>query len=315
MTAPPKVGIALLNWNQYDDTALCLASLRESQFRPQIILVYDNGSTDGSAERLKEEFPEIELVLGERNYGFSEGNNRAAKILLDAGMDLIWVLNNDTKVPPDCLGTLVRTLEEDPGIGATSAKIWFMDESKPLCYAGAVCHPWTFEVAWRGVRELDTGQYDIPEDTGVLTGCCMLIRVEVLHRIGLFNKAFFIYAEDVEWSQRAVEHGIRLRYEPRAALWHKMFGSAVKGGDRVIPKSSPRVEYLLARNFILRVRLHTRPWSIRRLFAIGRFMLCRRIPRTLGLLLLPSRRAAGWAALKGLWAGLWIEPDPRDCRL
>lgn len=315
MAAPPKVGIALLNWNQYDDTALCLSSLRESLFRPAIVLVYDNGSTDGSADRLKAEFPEIELVVAGRNYGFSEGNNRAAKILLDAGMDLVWVLNNDTQVPPDCLGALVHTLQEDLGIGAVSAKIWFLDAAKPLCYAGAICHPWTFEVTWRGMREPDSGQYDIPEDTGVLSGCCMLIRAEVLRDIGLFNNAFFIYAEDVEWSQRAVERGIRLRYEPRAALWHKMFGSAVKGGDRVIPKSSPRVEYLLARNFILRVRLHTRPWGIRRLVALGRFMLVRRIPRALALLLLPSRRAAGWAGLKGLWAGLWIEPDPRNCRV
>ena len=70
-----------------------------------------------------------------------------------------------------------------------------------------------------------------------------------------------------------------------------MFGSAVKGGDRVIP-NHPRVEYLLARNFILRVRLHTRPWSIRRLFAIGRFMLLSDSP-TLGLLVAIRRAVDG----------------------
>ena len=99
----PRVGIALLNWNGYADTARCLSSLRESRFRPATILVYDNGSTDGSAARLKTEFPEIELVLGGENHGFSEGNNRAAKQLLAAGMDYVWVLNNDTQVDPGCL--------------------------------------------------------------------------------------------------------------------------------------------------------------------------------------------------------------------
>ena len=311
----PKVGIALLNWNQYDDTALCLASLRESQYKPAIVLVYDNGSSDGSAARLQADFPEIQLVEGGQNYGFGEGNNRAAKILLDAGMDLVWILNNDTKVPPDCLGTLVRALAEDPGIGAISSKIWFMDESKPFYFAGGSFHPWTFNTTYHGLREPDRGQYDQAADTEIFTGCCTLIRADVLRRIGLYHKAFFIYADDIEWSVRAMEAGIRQRYEPRATLWHKMYGSSVKGGPRTIPKSSPRTEFLLARNRFILVRLHTRPWSLRRLFALGYHVFIRRLPRAAGLMLRRERRAAGLANLRGLWAGLWIQPDPAESRL
>ena len=311
----PKVGIALLNWNQYDDTALCLASLRESQYKPAIVLVYDNGSQDGSAARLKADFPEIQLVEGGQNYGFGEGNNRAAKILLDAGMDLVWILNNDTKVPPDCLGTLVRALAEDPGIGAISSKIWFMDESKPIFYAGGTFHPWTFNTDYHGLREKDVGQYDGPKDTEIFSGCCTLIRADVLRRIGLYHKAFFIYVDDIEWSVRALEAGIRQRYEPRATLWHKMYGSSTPSGERKIPKSSPRVEYLLARNRFILVRLHTRPWSLRRGFALGYHIFIRRLPRAAGLMLKRERRAAGLANLRGLWAGLWIHPDPVESRL
>ncbi|HOE36284.1 MAG TPA: glycosyltransferase family 2 protein [Kiritimatiellia bacterium] len=316
MNSPaPKVGIALLNWNQYDDTALCLTSIRESAYPPAITMVYDNGSEDGSPDRLKQDFPEIQLVRGEKNYGYSEGNNRAVKILLDAEMDYIWVLNNDTKVPPDCLGTLVQVLQDDPEIGAVSSKIWFMDESKPLYYAGGTFNRWTFDTQYHGLREKDVGQYDQPQDTEIFSGCCMLIRADVLRRIGLFNKAFFIYAEDIEWSVRALEMGIRQRYEPRATLWHKMYGSSVKSGKREVPKSSPRVEFLLARNRFILVRLHTRPWSIRRFFALSYHIFIRGIPRGLALLLKKDRRAAGLARLKGLWAGLWLIPDPKDCLL
>ena len=113
-TAPVRVGIALLNWNQYADTARCLASLRESHFRPAIVLVFDNGSEDGSAERLKAEYPEIELVLGGQNFGFSEGNNRAAKILLDAGVDYVWILNNDTEVHRTVSGGWFRRWKRIP---------------------------------------------------------------------------------------------------------------------------------------------------------------------------------------------------------
>ena len=311
----PQVGVALLNWNGYDDTARCLDSLRRSEYRPTRILVFDNGSEDGSAERLKAEYPEIELVLGGQNYGFSEGNNRAAKILLDAGMDYVWILNNDTEVHPDCLGRLVQVLEAEREIGAASGKVWFMVESKPICYAGATFNPWTFNVYFRGFREKDIGQYDEAGDTEIFSGCCMLIRAEVMRKIGLFNRAFFAYAEDIDWSLRMRAAGIRQRYVPEATLWHRMYGASRKDGDSDIPKSSPRVEYLLARNRFILVRLHTRPWSVRRAFALAYHVFIRRLPRAAGLMLLSSRRAAGWAALKGLWAGLWVEPDPRDCRL
>ncbi len=316
MTDPSsKVGVALLNWNQYDDTARCLLSLRKSGFRPAMILVYDNGSEDGSGERLQADFPEIRLVRGGRNLGFSEGNNRAVKILVDAGMDLIWILNNDTEVEPDCLGALVRGLEADPAIGAIGAKIWFMDERKPLCYAGASMDPKTFQVRFRGLRERDAGQYDVPGATEILSGCCMLVRAGVVRRIGLFNQEFFAYLEDIEWSLRARENGVGLWYEPRAALWHKMYGASNKAGRRGIPKSAPFVEHLLARNWISMIKLHTRPGSARRLFALFHRIFLRSLPRLLCLLVLPGRTRAGWAGLAGIWAGLRKPVDPRDCLL
>ena len=314
MSAKQKIGVAVLNWNGYEDTAQCLISLRKSEVRPGIVLVFDNGSTDGSAARLKAEFPEIELMLSGDNLGFAEGNNRAVRRLLDAGMEYVWILNNDTKVEPDCLGALVRVLEGDPAVGAVSAKIWFMVENKPLCYAGATFDRWTFNTRFRGLRELDVGQYDVAEDADVFSGCCMLIRAEVVRRIGLFNRAFFAYAEDIDWSLRALEAGIRQRYEPRATLWHKMYGSSNKEGSREIPKSSSRVEFLLSRNRFILVRLHTKPWSVRRGFALVYHIFVRRLPRAAGLLLLPGRRTVGIGILKGLWAGLWVNPDPGACR-
>ncbi len=311
----PKVGVALLNWNQYDDTARCLTSLRKSEFRPSVILVYDNGSEDGSGQRLKADFPEIELVVGEQNSGFSEGNNRAVKSLLDVGMDYIWILNNDTQVEPACLGALVRALEEDPDIGAVSAKIWFMDDRRSIGYAGGWFNHWTFTTYFRGLHTQDEGHFDHAEDTEILTGCCLLVRKEVVQKIGLFNRAFFAYAEDVDWSLRAGEAGIRLRYEPRAKLGHKMFGASRAQGAINAPRSSPRVEFLLSRNRFILVRLHTKPWSVRRWVALGYYLFLRRLPRAAGLLLIPDRRAAGLAIFKGLWAGLWIRSDPADSRL
>jgi len=311
----PQVGIALLNWNGYADTARCLESLRRSEFRPARILVFDNGSADGSANRLEREFPEAQIVRGGENFGFSEGNNRAVSLLLEAGMDLVWVLNNDTEVSPDCLGRLVRALEADPGLGAVSAKVRFMDPERRLGYAGAVFHPWTFNMTFRGLKERDEGRYDEPGDTDILTGCCLLVRAEVLRRIGLFNRAFFAYAEDSDWSLRAREAGIRLGYEPRAELGHRMFGASREGDGLEAPQATPRVEYLLARNRFILVRLHTQPWSLRRAFALAYHVFIRRLPRAVGLMLTPGRREAGRAVFKGLRDGWRIQPDPADVKV
>lgn len=316
MTGPvQQVGVALINWNGYEDTAACLKSLRASTLPPAMILVYDNGSEDGSAERVASEFPEIQVVMGGENRGFCEGNNRAVALLLDAGMELIWVLNNDTKVEPDCLARLTDALDADPDLGAVSAKIWFMDERKPLCYAGGGFDRGSFRACFRGLRELDAGQFNEPGDTEVLSGCCMLIRSEVVRRIGLFNRTFFAYSEDVDWSLRAREAGVRLGYEPRAGLWHKMYGSTNRKGGQGIPKSTPRVEFLLSRNWVIMVRLHTRAWSWQRCWIWLHGLGLRGVSREIGLLLLPGRRQAGWAGLKGLWTGLWLPVNPEDCRI
>jgi GT2 family glycosyltransferase len=143
----------------------------------------------------------------------------------------------------------------------------------------------------------------------------MLIRAEAIRKIGLFHPSFFAYAEDVEWSLRAMEAGIRCFFEPSATLWHKMFGASVKEGRRVVSKGAPRVEFLLSRNWFSLLRLHTRPWSLRRGFALIYHVFIRRLPRGMALLMLKSRRAAGVELFLGLWAGWRCRPDPADCWL
>ena len=94
-----------------------------------------------------------------------------------------------------------------------------------------------------------------------------------------------------------------------------MYGSSNKEGGRSVPKSTPRVEYLLNRNWAMVVRLHTPPWSLKRWLTMTQVFLLHGIPRALGLLFLPRRHRAGWAALTGMWAGLRTKVDVRDCLL
>ncbi len=99
----PLVWIIIVNWNGKADTLACLASLRKVSYQPRHILIVDNASTDGSVEAIRAQFPEVEVLVNERNERFARANNQGMKKALAAGADFVLLLNNDTEVAPDFL--------------------------------------------------------------------------------------------------------------------------------------------------------------------------------------------------------------------
>src|SRR5438105_7672117 len=104
MVAKPLVYVVVLNWNGWRDTARCLASLRASSYPRLHVVVVDNGSTDGSPQRLAPllDAPWGELVEAGRNLGFTGGVNIGLRLVLERGADYAFLLNNDATVAPDC---------------------------------------------------------------------------------------------------------------------------------------------------------------------------------------------------------------------
>ena len=104
----PKVFIIILNWNGYQDTVECLQSVRRLTYPSCKVIVVDNGSSDGSAAKLKEEFKEVFYIENKENLGFATGNNVGISYALENGADYILLLNNDTVVEPMVLEDMVR---------------------------------------------------------------------------------------------------------------------------------------------------------------------------------------------------------------
>jgi len=102
-----KVAVVVLNWNGRDDTLGCLASLGRSRWSDLEVIVSDNGSVDGSLEAISAAHPTVRIVANERNLGFAAGNNTGIERALDSEADAVFVLNNDTEVPPETIETLV----------------------------------------------------------------------------------------------------------------------------------------------------------------------------------------------------------------
>lgn len=236
----PKVVIIILNWNGKENTINCLESLKLTTYSNYEIIVVDNGSTDGSARYFNNHYSEIGLIENGENLGFAEGNNVAIReVLKREEIKYIALLNNDTIVKPDWLEKLVNALESDEKIGSCQPKILSLINPDTIDAVGIYIDRYG-GAAQEGHNEKDLGQYDrITEVFGVCAGAA-LYRANMLNQIGLFDKDFFAYYEDVDLAIRARLFGWKSVCVPQAVIYH--IHSATLGND------SPFKKYLLERN-------------------------------------------------------------------
>jgi len=261
-----KVFIVILNWNRADDTLDCLKSVEKLQitnYKLQIIIV-DNASTDDSIKKIKKGIKSttstkgiISKIIGNRtNLGFAAGNNVGVKYALDQGADYIMVLNNDTVVDKNLLIEFLKALKKYPKAGILSPKIYFApgfefhkdrfgkeNLGKVLWYAGG-------QIDWdniygknRGVDEVDKRQYGKVEEIGFATGTCIFMSRTALEKVGLFDKKYFMYYEDMDLSMRIKKAGFEVLYIPSANVWHKVAQSSGIG--------SGLNDYFITRNRLL----------------------------------------------------------------
>jgi GT2 family glycosyltransferase len=254
-----RVGVALVNWNGAEFTIPCLQSLLDMTIVPWKIVVVDNASSDGSIERIREAVPGVELIGLSSNLGFAGGTNAAILHLLDIGADYVWVLNNDTIVDKACLELLLREMEGNPSISAISGGILLYDRPDRIWYIGARSRRWTLRAPHDRQGRRWTGRPKGARSVDFLSGCCMLIRREILERIGMFDERFFAYAEDYDWCLRAAGEGARLCVLPEAQLWHRVSVSVRKNTlGESSGTASATAHYLTTRNMLFIVRKHAR---------------------------------------------------------
>jgi GT2 family glycosyltransferase len=228
--APPLVHIVILTWNGRNDTLECLRSLVPVwSDRIRGILV-DNGSTDGTAEAVKHEFPDLILLENRENLGFTEGSNVGIRYALDHGADYVLLLNNDTVVDKGFLRELLQVAARSDRIGFVSPKIYFSDPPDMLWFAGARFYSWCGYGRMVGYREKDCGQYDEVREIDRPCGCAVLVSRRLCEEVGLMDPGIFLYSDEVEWTLRARKKGFEAYYAPKARVWHKV--SATVGRER-----------------------------------------------------------------------------------
>jgi len=221
LVTTPKVAIVILNWNGYDVTRECLASLSKIDYPNYEIVLVDNGSTDGSPERLVAEFPGITVIRNKENLGFTGGNNVGIRRALEENADYVFLLNNDTVVAANFLSELIRAGESDKRIGLLNPKIFYFEPSNRIWYAGGSFNIWKGIASHRGSRRVDRGLHDLQEEVTFITGCAFLIKTEVIRKIGMLDECFFYTCEDTDWTIRSLNAGYKALYAPSSVIWHK----------------------------------------------------------------------------------------------
>ncbi|MFZ6027655.1 MAG: glycosyltransferase family 2 protein [Chloroflexota bacterium] len=217
----------LVNWNLKADTIECIESLLAAGATPGRIIVVDNGSTDGSVDALQRRFGEsITIRETGENLGFAGGVNQG---LMDArSANAVWVLllNNDTLVAADFLNQLAQAVATAPEYAIWAPLIYYHAAPERIWHLGARIYPGTLATYSLKKDQPDKGNLPAIVPVDFVTGCGMLIRGDVFERIGLFDPAFFMYGEEVDFCWRARRAGFRTACATRAHIWHKVSLSA-----------------------------------------------------------------------------------------
>ncbi len=239
----PPVTLVILNYNGIRYIKNCLDSVLATDYPNFKVTVIDNASTDGSAEFIEENYPEIKLVKFRKNYGFAKAYNLALKSINSKYMAL---LNNDIEVEPDWLEKLVLHMEKDEKAAAANPKMLFIQDRKRINAAGGCCD--IYGVGWnRGNGEIDRGQYDKVEEVFYANGAAMLIREKAWKEVGPFDERYFLYGEDLDWCWRARLKGYKILYVPEAKIYHYWRASSGK----IIPLLEKHWTASLLKNYSL----------------------------------------------------------------
>ena len=238
-----NTAVVILNWNGAALLRRFLPSVIEHSRQEATIWVADNASTDESIQILQSEFPEVQILQLDKNYGFAGGYNRALQAIK---AEYYVLLNSDVEVTPGWLTPILRQFELQPDLGACQPIIRSWHHKDAFEYAGAAggfidylgypfCRGRIFDTI-----EYDEGQYNTPLEIFWASGAAFFVRSEVYHACGGLDDEFFAHMEEIDLCWRMKNRGWKITCEPQSIVYH------VGGGT--LHQLSPRKTFLNFRN-------------------------------------------------------------------
>lgn len=254
-----KVAVLILSYNgKYllDDAIL---SYQKNSYGNFTIVVIDNGSSDGTEEYVKDNYPDVHIKRIEKNAGYSGGFNVGLDYAFNVlNADYALITNNDVIADKDIISELVKVAASDSKIGFTTGKVYFNEKKDTLQTVGMRYDPVRLNGGHIGNQEVDVGQYDEVTERYFADDVFTMVNKKLYMEIGGYDIEFVLQAEQFDWQLRAKQKGYKIMYTPFAKLWHKE--------SMTIGKHSPLKLYYDARNPMIALMKHLEPEKFKTYF-------------------------------------------------
>ena len=242
MNGSAQAAVIVVNYNTRDETATAIRTLRENTATSLEVVVVDNGSSDGSAVALRQEFPDIAVVEAGENLGFAAGVNLGVR---HSAAPYVVLLNPDTEVLPGAVDDLVAFARTHPLFGVYGGRTLRPDgTTDPSSCWGAMslwsllCFATGLSTAFKRSRVFDPEslgrwQRDTVREVPIITGCLLLTTRTHWEQLGGMDERFFLYGEDADFSHRARARGLHPVVVPSATIVHAVGGSTSSSGRKM----------------------------------------------------------------------------------
>jgi Predicted glycosyltransferases len=217
----PILSFITVDYNGLEDTIELIESISKVVHSITYeIIVIDNASLNNDAETIQKLFGNLVITIrSNKNLGFAGGNNLGIK---QAQGKYLFFINNDTIIQEDHLAELLQVFDQSNKIGGISPKICFAYPPCHIQYAGFTdLSPITLRNKSIGFDEVEHGQYNTPTPTYFLHGAAMIIKRDIIDKVGFMSNIFFLYYEEIDWCTQILHAGYELRYEPCQVIYHK----------------------------------------------------------------------------------------------
>lgn len=225
----PALTVIIVSYNTSPLTLRCLQTLYAQTTTPFRTILFDNASTDGSADAVAAAFPQVVVIRSDRNLGFAAANNRAADA---AETDWLLLLNPDTEVLDGAVDRLLAFAKDTPGAGITGGRTVFADGSLNIGSCWMRITPWSLVCSAFGLTArfpqsplfnpegIGGWRRDSRREVDIVSGCFLMIPRALWHRLGGFRERYFMYGEDADLCLRARGAGYRPAITPDACIVH-----------------------------------------------------------------------------------------------
>ncbi|NOZ20643.1 MAG: glycosyltransferase family 2 protein [Planctomycetes bacterium] len=240
--AKVDVSFIVISWNACDLTLECLHSIFDNVHGVSFeVVLVDNASSDGTAEIVHTVLPTVRVLVNHEHQGFAAANNRAIR---QAGGRYLALMNNDAKLTPKAIETIIEFMESEPNVGAAGPQLLNEDGSKQNSIAAfpslatELLNKTLLHVVFPGRYPSKYFGHDRPIDVDSIIGACMVLRADAMGEIGGFDEDYYFFLEETDLCFRLKQHGWRVCHVPQAEVYHYKGASAERR-----PGAAARIEY------------------------------------------------------------------------